>query len=126
LLLLLLRRGSLLPRVLLRSAPATTAASPVPPSATGRAFRLLRSPAAGLLRLLLPLARAVPARRLFELLHFSLHELPRDGVLAKARLVVAAIGTTLPAFGIGLVAGLAEDTFRERHENRRIIDFRRG
>lgn len=61
------------------------------------------------------------ARPLLELLHLPLHELPRLRFLLRAHFVVAAIGTALPTFGIGLLAGRADYAFGQRHRNRRAL-----
>jgi len=58
---------------------------------------------------------------LLELLHLPLHELPRLRFLLRAHFVVAAVGTTLPTFWIGLLAGRADYAFGQRHRNRRAL-----
>jgi hypothetical protein len=60
------------------------------------------------------LAAAAPGP-LLELLHFPLHETPRLHILAIADGVVATVGAALPAFGVSLFAGRAEDAFRQWH-----------
>lgn len=58
---------------------------------------------------------------LLELLHLALHELPRLRFLLRAHFVVAAVGTALPTFGIGLLASRADYAFGQRHRNRRAL-----
>jgi hypothetical protein len=49
---------------------------------------------------------------LFELLDLPRQELLRDRVLLAAQLVVSAVWTPFPAFGVRLFAGRAEDALR--------------
>jgi hypothetical protein len=65
--------------------------------------------------------RALLPGPLLELLHLSLHELPRLRVLLRAQLVVAAVRAAFPAFGIALFARGANNTFGQRHRNRRAL-----
>jgi len=73
--------------------------------------------------LTLPLARlllAIVATRslagaLLKLPHLLLHESLRLAGLLQPQLVVPAVRATLPSLGIGLLAGRAEDAFRQRH-----------
>jgi len=58
---------------------------------------------------------------LLEFLDFASHELPALGLLSGAQLVMTAVGAALPSLGIGLLTGRAEDTFRQRHRNRRAL-----
>jgi hypothetical protein len=55
------------------------------------------------------------AGALLVLADFFLHEPPRLLIQFQADLVMAAVRTTLPSFGIGFLATGAEDGFRERH-----------
>jgi 6-pyruvoyltetrahydropterin/6-carboxytetrahydropterin synthase len=115
---LLLRRTLLLRRSLLLR---TTAA----------ALRTLRTPVASTLALLL-LRTSVGTRRLcsaaplilltntlactlLEVLQLLLHVLADRTVLPRPHLIETAVGTALPAFGIGLLAGCAKDAFRQGH-----------
>src|SRR5262245_11167971 len=118
LLLLLLRRllgtlGTLLrPGRVLRT--RTVVALAIPFSASLRLLRArIRPRRTSTARATLVLTLA--SGSLLELLHFTLHELPRLRFLAVASGVVAAVRAALPTFRIGLLAGGAEDTFRERH-----------
>jgi hypothetical protein len=45
------------------------------------------------------------SRLLFERLHLLLHELARDRLLLEAELIVPAVGTAAPSFGIRFSAG---------------------
>jgi hypothetical protein len=64
------------------------------------------------------------AETLLEFLNLAVHELPDLDVLPEAGLVMAAVGATPPTLGIGLLAGGAQDAFRQRHrESRRIVHF---
>jgi len=59
-----------------------------------------------------PLVTALPSRPLLELLHFALHETARLRLLAVGERVMAAIGATLPAFGIRFLARGTKNAFR--------------
>jgi hypothetical protein len=59
-----------------------------------------------------PLVAALPSRPLLEFLHFTLHETARLRLLAVGERVMAAIGATLPAFGIRLLARGTKNAFR--------------
>ena len=104
-------------------------------SRTALLLRLLRAPAAALLLLprtlavaLAPVARlllwlrllAVVAldllpRALLEVAHLLVHVARGLPLLLETRFVMPAIRAALPSLGIGLLAGVAEDAFRERH-----------
>jgi hypothetical protein len=71
-------------------------------------------------RLPLFLARA-RAGALLELAHLLVHESPRLLLLFIARLVMPAIRTAFPPLGVGPFARRAEDTFWQRHRNRRAL-----
>jgi hypothetical protein len=62
----------------------------------------------------LPFGAFLP-RALLELAHFFLEEAQGLAVLLQAQFVVPAVGAALPSFGVGLLAGVAENAFRERH-----------
>ncbi len=62
-----------------------------------------------------PLFPAFASSSLLEFLHFALHELSRLRLLPLGRSVVSAIRAALPTFGIGFLAGGAEDALRQRH-----------
>jgi hypothetical protein len=64
-------------------------------------FRTRRLPSAAAV-VLLP---AGLSRPLLELLQLALHVLADRSVLPRPHLIETAVGTTLPAFGIGLLAG---------------------
>jgi 6-pyruvoyltetrahydropterin/6-carboxytetrahydropterin synthase len=70
-----------------------------------------RGTPAALGTLALPLLRHL----LLELLDLPRHVLARRTVQFGPNLVVAAVGTAAPTFGIGAFAGGAEDALRERH-----------
>ena len=55
------------------------------------------------------------AGALLVLADLLLHEPPRLLVETDTQLVMTAVRTALPSFGIGLLAAGAEDGFRERH-----------
>lgn len=55
------------------------------------------------------------AGALLELAHLALQKTRGLPVLPEAHLVVPAVRTALPAFGVGLFTGVAEDAFRQRH-----------
>jgi hypothetical protein len=113
------------------------------PLLLGRTLRLRTSAARGTLRtaiasLLLLLLRAPFRTRrtraaaalilltspLLELLNLPLHVLADGAVLAGPHLVETAVRTAFPAFGIGLLAGCAKDTFWQRHWRAgRIVHF---
>jgi 6-pyruvoyltetrahydropterin/6-carboxytetrahydropterin synthase len=114
-------RGLLLRRALLLRWPlllGTAAAS----------LRTLRTAIASPLARLLLLRTRIGPRRLraaaslvllasplFELLQLALHVLADRPVLPRPHLIETAIGTALPAFGIGLLAGCAKDAFWQGH-----------
>lgn len=92
-------------------------------------LRTLRTPVAALLPLLLLRSsirprrsrgaavspRILPARLLFELLQFLLHELADRTILPRAHFVESAVRTAPPSFGVGLPAGTAKNAFGQRH-----------
>jgi 6-pyruvoyltetrahydropterin/6-carboxytetrahydropterin synthase len=95
---------------------------------TAAALRTLRSPIASTLARLLLLRTCVGTRRLhsaaalvfltralLELLQLLLHVLADRAVLPRPHLIETAVGTALPAFGIGLLAGCAKDAFWQGH-----------
>ncbi|HEX2833645.1 MAG TPA: hypothetical protein VHW00_11550 [Thermoanaerobaculia bacterium] len=75
---------------------------------------------AAFVALLLPFLFATAARRLagalFELAQLLVHEAALLVLVLEARLVVTAIRTAFPTFGIGLLAGSAENTFGQWHQ----------
>jgi hypothetical protein len=79
------------------------------------ALALLLATGRLLLLLLSLLASRLLSGALLELAHLLLHVARRLPGLPGAQLVVPAVRAALPAFGIGLLAGVAEDAFRERH-----------
>ena len=104
---------------------ATTSAAP----ATARSLALFR---AGLLLLRPPLLTsrlrtgrlagrpsfgALASDLLLELLHLLLHELAGEALLLQAELVVPAVGTAAPSFGVCFSAGGAEDALGQRHRS---------
>ena len=93
---LLMLLSLLLPLLLLLARPRTIAAA---------RLLLLRALALG----------AFLPRALLELAHFALQEAQGLAVLLQAQFVVPAVGAALPSFGVGLLAGVAENAFRERH-----------
>lgn len=72
---------------------------------------------ARLLRLLRPLVlpSGLPACALLEIAHLLVHVPRRLPLVLQAQLVMAAVWAALPSLGIGLLAGGAQDAFRERH-----------
>jgi len=111
-LLLLLLLGSVTPRTLLRTRRVWRARATVPIPFPD-ALRLLRTrigtrraSTAGA-----PLVASLPSRPLLEFLHFALHETARLRLLAVAERVMAAVGATLPTFGIRLLARGTKDAF---------------
>jgi 6-pyruvoyltetrahydropterin/6-carboxytetrahydropterin synthase len=52
---------------------------------------------------------------LLEILQLLLHVPANGAVLPRPHFVETAVGTALPAFGIGLLAGCAKDAFRQGH-----------
>lgn len=75
-------------------------------------------------------ARPICARLagpLLELANLLLHEPLRLLILLRPQRVVSAVGATDPAFWVRVVAGRAEDAFRERHRRTaRIVHFSGG
>jgi 6-pyruvoyltetrahydropterin/6-carboxytetrahydropterin synthase len=55
------------------------------------------------------------ARTLLEILQLLLHVPANGAVLPRPHFVETAVGTALPAFGIGLLAGCAKDAFWQGH-----------
>jgi 6-pyruvoyltetrahydropterin/6-carboxytetrahydropterin synthase len=99
---------------------------------TAAALRTLRTAIASTLTLLLLLWTRVRTGRLrsaaalilltisltsalLELLKLALHVFANRTILPRPHLVETAVGTALPAFGIGLLAGCAKDAFRQGH-----------
>ena len=113
LLLLLLLLGGVTSRTLLRTRRVwrTLAAVAIPFPAALRLLRTRvrtrRASTAGA-----PLLASFPSRPLLELLHFALHETACLRLLAVPERVMAAVGATLPAFGVRLLARGTKDAFR--------------
>jgi hypothetical protein len=62
------------------------------------------------------LAASGLARALLELAQLLVHEATCLVLLLCTRLIVTAVGAAFPAFGKGLPAGVAENTFGQRHQ----------
>ena len=65
------------------------------------------------------------AGALLELLDLPAHETARLRVVLQADLVMSAVGTPPPTFGVGLLAIRAENALRQR-QSARIVHFRRA
>jgi 6-pyruvoyltetrahydropterin/6-carboxytetrahydropterin synthase len=124
---LLLRRPLLLRRTLRlwASSARRTLRTAVPSTL---ALLLLRAPILALrtcaAAAVIPL-RVLLAGALLELLYLPLHVLADGAVLAGTHFVETAVRAALPALGIGLPAGCAEDAFGQRHWRAgRIVHFR--
>jgi 6-pyruvoyltetrahydropterin/6-carboxytetrahydropterin synthase len=95
---------------------------------TAAALRTLRTAIASPLARLLLLRTRIGTRRLrsaaallffagalLELLQLLLHVPANRSVLPRPHLIETAVGTALPAFGIGLLASCAKNAFRQGH-----------
>jgi 6-pyruvoyltetrahydropterin/6-carboxytetrahydropterin synthase len=117
---LLLRRSLRLRRTLrLRTTLLRTTAAALralwPPIASTLARLLLLRTRVGTRRLRSAAPLILLAGTLLELLQLLLHVPANRSVLPRPHLIETAVGTALPAFGIGLLAGCAKDAFWQGH-----------
>jgi 6-pyruvoyltetrahydropterin/6-carboxytetrahydropterin synthase len=111
---LLLRRSLLLRRTLLLWTATSLGTLRTPIASTLARLLLLRT-RVRTRRLRSAASLVFLARSLLELLQLLLHVLANGSVLPRPHLIETAVGTALPAFGKGLLAGCAKDAFRQGH-----------